>query len=99
MDKTHCIRNNQYTKLNKFMTLRISILLQKQLTTRDPLLVVYDEASRTAAVGDLLVYRPVGMTDLLAEPDRRYSYPQRDSELPCLWKSSGPKGIPSDVES
>ena len=32
----------------------------------DLLLVVNDEASRAAAVGDLLVYRPIGMTGLLA---------------------------------
>ena len=35
-----------------------------------------EEASRPAAVGDLLVCRPIGMTGLLAGPWRRYSYPQ-----------------------
>ena len=50
----------------------------------DLLLDATGEASRTAlqASGDLLVRRPVGMTGVLAGPDRRYSYPRHgDSEL------------------
>lgn len=60
--------------------------------TRDLPRVLQNAASRTAAVRDLLVCRPVGMTGLLAGPCCRYSYAVEEFRVTVVVGIQRPEG-------